>query len=105
VVESQISTPDGCEPGAGACNVSNLRFYLVFIAIVLLLAQVWAQRRASEISEWLWMFLMAAVIVGIWMATRRRRPGGWRHTRRFAVLLLVTGLVGSTALLCTVNPG
>jgi uncharacterized membrane protein len=85
--------------------VSNFRFFLVFIAIVLLLAQVWNQRRGSEFTEWLWMVLMAAVFVGIWLATRRRRLGGWRHTRRFAVLLLVTGLVGSTALLCTVTTG
>lgn len=85
--------------------MSNFRFYLAFIAIILLLAQVWAQRRASEITEWLWMFLMAAVIVGIWLATRRRRVGGWRHTRRLAILLLVTGLVGSVTLLCTVSPG
>lgn len=85
--------------------MSNFRFYVIFIAVVFLLAEVWNQRRGSDFSEWLWMFLMAAVVVGICLALRGRRPVGWKHTRRLAALLIVTGLVGSAALLCTITPG
>lgn len=81
--------------------MSNFRFYLIFIAMILLVVQVWNQQRDTGVAEWVWMFLMAAVIVGIWLGTRRLGPGGWRHARKTGVALLAVGLVGSAALLCT----
>jgi len=81
--------------------VSSFRAIVILVAGIILLAQVWNQRRDSEPIDWLWMFLMASVVVGIWLGTRRQRPGSWRYTRRLAALLLALGLAGSAALLCT----
>lgn len=81
--------------------MSSFRAIVILVAGIVLLAQVWNQRRDSDPVDWLWMFLVASVIVGIWLGTRRQRPGSWRHTRRLAVILLVLGLAGSAALFCT----
>lgn len=81
--------------------MSSFRAIIILVAGIFLLAQIWNQRRDSDPINWLWMFLMASVVVGVWLGTRRQRPGSWRHTRRLAFLLLAVGLAGSAALLCT----
>ena len=59
--------------------VSNFRFYIIFIAALLLIFQVWNQRRNSGVDEWLWMLLVAAIFVGVWLGSKKVRPGQWRH--------------------------
>lgn len=86
-------------------GVSNIRFYIIFIAAIFLIFQVWNQRRNSGIDEWLWMFLVAAIFVGVWLGSRKVRPGQWRHTRKVGVALLATGLVGAAAMICTAATG
>ena len=85
-------------------GVSNFRFYLMFIAAILLIAQVWNQRRDSGIAEWLWMLLVGAVLAGVWLGSRKVRPGQWRHTRKVGFALLAAGLVGAVALICASAP-
>lgn len=81
--------------------MSNFRFYILFIAALLLIFQVWSQRRNSGIDEWLWMLLVAAIFVGVWLGSKKVRPGQWRHTRKVGFLLLAVGLVGAVSLICT----
>ena len=85
--------------------MSNFRFYIIFIAALLLIFQVWNQRRNSGVDEWLWMLLVAAILVGIWLGSKKVRPGQWRHTRKVGLALLAVGLVGGVALVCTVGSG
>lgn len=80
--------------------VSNIRFYIIFIAALLLIFQIWNQRRNSGIDEWLWMLLVAAIFVGVWLGSKKVRPGQWRHTRKVGFLLLAVGLVGAASLIC-----
>ena len=86
-------------------GVSNFRFYIIFIAALLLIFQVWNQRRDSGIDEWLWMLLVAAIFVGVWLGSKKVRPGQWRHTRKVGFLLLGVGLVGAASLICTAATG
>ena len=81
-------------------GVSNFRFYIIFIAALLLIFQVWNQRRSSGIDEWLWMLLVAAIFVGVWLGSKKVRPGQWRHRRKVGFLLLAVGLVGAASLIC-----
>ena len=85
--------------------VSNIRFYILFIAALFLIFQIWNQRRDSGIDEWLWMLLVAAIFVGVWLASKKVRPGQWRHSRKVGFALLATGLVGAVAMICTVATG
>ena len=85
--------------------VGNIRFYIIFIAALFLIFQVWNQRRNSGIDEWLWMLLVAAIFVGVWLGSRKVRPGQWRHTRKVGFALLATGLVGAAAMICTAATG
>ena len=85
--------------------VSNIRFYIIFIAALFLIFQVWNQRRNSGIDEWLWMLLVAAIFVGVWLGSKKVRPGQWRHTRKVGFALLAVGLIGAAALICTAATG
>ena len=86
-------------------GVSNFRFYIIFIAALLLIFQVWNQRRNSGIDEWLWMLLVAAIFVGVWLGSKKVRPGQWRHKRKVGFALLAVGLVGAAAMVCTAAMG
>ena len=81
-------------------GVSNFRFYIIFIAALLLIFQVWNQRRNSGIDEWLWMLLVAAIFVGVWLGSKKVRPGQWRHRRKVGFALLAVGLVGAASMIC-----
>ena len=85
--------------------MSNFRFYIIFIAALLLIFQVWNQRRTSGIDEWLWMLLVAAIFVGVWLGSKKVRPDQWRHTRKVGFLLLAVGLVGAASLICVSATG
>ena len=85
--------------------VSNIRFYIIFIAALLLIFQVWNQRRSSGIDEWLWMLLVAAIFVGVWLGSKKVRPGQWRHTRKVGFVLLAVGLVGAASMICVAAMG
>ena len=85
--------------------VSNFRFYIIFIAAIFLIFQVWNQRRSSGIDEWLWMLLVAAIFVGVWLGSKKVRPGQWRHTRKVGFALLAVGLVGAASLICVAATG
>ncbi|MDE2716085.1 MAG: hypothetical protein OXI33_03585 [Chloroflexota bacterium] len=85
--------------------VSNFRFYIIFIAALLLIFQVWNQRRNSGIDEWLWMLLVAAIFVGVWLGSKKVRPGQWRHTRKVGFALLAVGLVGAASMICVAAMG
>lgn len=86
-------------------GVSNFRFYIIFIAALFLIFQVWNQRRSSGIDEWLWMLLVAAIFVGVWLGSKKVRPGQWRHTRKVGFVLLAVGLVGAASLICVAATG
>ncbi len=83
---------------------STVRFYIVLGAIGFVLFQIWLQYRDKSFIEWVWMLLMGSVLMGIWFGLRRRRRGRWKHSRKIALGLLAVGLVGATAVLCTVDP-
>ncbi len=85
--------------------MSNFRFYIIFIAALFLIFQVWNQRRSSGIDEWLWMLLVAAIFVGVWLGSKKVRPGQWRHTRKVGFALLAVGLVGAASMICVAATG
>ena len=65
--------------------VSNIRFYIIFIAALLLIFQVWNQRRNSGIDEWLWMLLVAAIFVGVWLGSKKVRRANGAIRARWAL--------------------
>ena len=101
MIESRAVAGENRRWRAPKYGVSNFRFYIIFIAAIFLIAQVWIQRRSSGIDEWLWMLLVAAIFLGVWLGSKKVRPGQWRHTRKLGFALLAMGLIGAVAMICT----
>ena len=51
------------------------------------------------------MLLVAAIFVGVWLGSKKVRPGQWRHTRKVGFVLLAVGLVGAASLICVAATG